>query len=771
MSGGEKKRKGTRSQGWEEAGAEFYQESYPGDGDIESLWKDPNRLATLLPSKQTRAVAATIRLRTQDTRTNKSTVRRYATGRSRRDSTRRTSTIGGDVHVSMLPDLSEMRSNEETAWEEIMMIKEKPIPMARKRGEKDHILSQQHLRLQGLENFNWKWKKAWRSFMAQLSESFEKVELWRGDLKNIEGHFGTGVVAFFRFIKWLLFLNLAILLLVVLFIVLPTILLNTQKPTCTNPNEEEYSCDEKYYCNINGSNVALSIVQGTGILETSLMFYGMYPNATFTYHIFDVPMYFNLPLAYLLVTLVYLLMSLIVIVRTGAKGFREKLLQNEGQFYQYSNLVFGGWDYCIQNEKSARNKHKAIYNELRTLLEEERLTEERHKQDKWRIFFLRCLVNTIVLAILTLSAGAIYFVFNYSITIKPNDGPKVLQLLYEFLPSLCIVALNITIPFIFKFLQSYEHYSPLTQIRMALVRTVFLRLASLVVFYASMYLKIDCGESEAPLTECSRCSAEPDCWETFVGQQIYKLLLTDFAIQLMLTFLVNFLRALLARHVHNRFVKFIGEQNFDLSRHALDVVYTQTLCWVGIFFAPLISLMAVVMFFILFYVKKFACLVNSKPNNVVYRASKSTSLFMVVMLVSYPVALIPIGFTISTFQPSASCGPFKSLGSIWSLVEQTFNLFPDVIQSIAGFLITPGFGIPLFVLLILLLYYYTAVNSANRHMVRVLKNQLVLEGHDKKFLIDRLLMFIRQEKRMRMMCSSSRNTDQDTLTNASSIQS
>lgn len=55
MSGGEKKKKATRSQGWEEAGSEFYQESYPGDGEMEVLWKDPKRLATLLPSKQTRA--------------------------------------------------------------------------------------------------------------------------------------------------------------------------------------------------------------------------------------------------------------------------------------------------------------------------------------------------------------------------------------------------------------------------------------------------------------------------------------------------------------------------------------------------------------------------------------------------------------------------------------------------------------------------------------------------------------------------------------------
>lgn len=57
MSGGANRKKSTRGQGWEEAGFEFYQESYPSN-DVELhdvLQKDPKRLATLLPSKQNRA--------------------------------------------------------------------------------------------------------------------------------------------------------------------------------------------------------------------------------------------------------------------------------------------------------------------------------------------------------------------------------------------------------------------------------------------------------------------------------------------------------------------------------------------------------------------------------------------------------------------------------------------------------------------------------------------------------------------------------------------
>lgn len=53
MSGGKEKKssRSSKAQGWEEAGSEFYQESYPGD-QMDNIHRDPSKLATLLPSKQ-----------------------------------------------------------------------------------------------------------------------------------------------------------------------------------------------------------------------------------------------------------------------------------------------------------------------------------------------------------------------------------------------------------------------------------------------------------------------------------------------------------------------------------------------------------------------------------------------------------------------------------------------------------------------------------------------------------------------------------------------
>lgn len=55
MSENERKKRSQCIDVWEEAGSEFYQESYPGmEADLEAFQRNPNKLSTLLPSNKTR---------------------------------------------------------------------------------------------------------------------------------------------------------------------------------------------------------------------------------------------------------------------------------------------------------------------------------------------------------------------------------------------------------------------------------------------------------------------------------------------------------------------------------------------------------------------------------------------------------------------------------------------------------------------------------------------------------------------------------------------
>ncbi|XP_015431899.1 PREDICTED: transmembrane channel-like protein 7 [Dufourea novaeangliae] len=755
MSGGERKKRACdRGQGWEEAGAEFYQERYPAaiEADLQqALQRDPSHIATLLPSKKSR-VATAKRIR-NDTKT---TLRRRTSTRSRGTTTsRRMSTNIHDAAVSMLPDLSENLSNEERTWEEIMQIKAMPICMTQKIQLKNQLQSATKLRLQGFEQLKWQRRKAWQQFRIRMKEAYSKMELWNDSLKTIGGNFGMGIVSYFLFIKWLMYLNILLFSLMFLFIILPAILINVPgEESCENSNSSHsISCCSELYWNITQeSNSITGFVQGIGILEYTALFYGAYTRMSY-----DVSgIFYNLPLSYICATISVFIFSLVAIVKTAAKGFKQRVVENEGQFYQYCNLVFGGWDYCIHNEKSATIKHKALYNEMKGFLETERLEEERQnrtREEKTKFFFMRLFINLIVAAILCGCGAFIYYVFEFSFDHISHQSVQsydigyislngIIMLFLEFLPYICIVVLNLTVPFLFRYLVTLENYSPLFVVRITLFRTIFLRFSSLAVLLTSFYRLI---VIEVLDNECTS-SRRPLCWETFVGQQFFKLYITDIFLQFVMTFFINFPRSLIAKHTENKVLRFFGEQEFDLSKHVLDVVYLQTICWLGCFFAPLLPFVAVIGTFLLFYIKKFACLVNSTPSSKIYRASKSISLFMFILFISFILSAAPVGYTIAEILPSKSCGPFRGFKSVWALLILTFSQFPNWLQSILYFVSTSGFGVPAFVVLILFLYYYYAVSVANQHMVTVLKNQLVLEGHDKQFLLNRLSAFIKQQQ-------------------------
>ncbi|XP_014211342.1 transmembrane channel-like protein 7 [Copidosoma floridanum] len=762
MSGGDrKKRTGDRGQGWEEAGAEFYQESYPAaaiEADLQqALQRDPSHIATLLPSKKSRVATTQKRVRHEP----RTTLRRRTSTRSRcaTSTVRRMSTNVQDAAVSMLPDLSENLSNEERTWEEIMQIKSMPVCMAQKIEMKRQLQSATKLRLQGFDQLKWQRRKAWQTFCIKANEAYSKMELWSTSLKKIGGNLGMGIVAFFLFIKWILFLNLVLFGMISVFLVLPTTLLEVPRnETCASTNDtvSTYCCTEQYWNKSREFNTFLDFFQGSHLFEYSLLFYGAYPSLSYygnsnEYH-------YDLPLAYMCVMMLVFVVSLVAVVRSSVKGFRERVVEGEGQFYRYCNLVFGGWDYCINNENASETKHRALYNEIKVLMESERFEEERQNrtcEEKFKLCLVRIFVNALVLLILCSCGVFIFFIIRFSFEqaslrvdmtqrdiFSEMNLDTVYQIFFEFLPFICIFLLNISVPVFFQHLISLESYSPPSVIKITLLRTIFLRLASLVVLLSSFYVKLNAKIDD---DECMN-SAQLLCWETFVGQQFLKLYITDIVGQFFVTFFINFPRSLIGKHSENKALRFIGHQKFDLCKHVLDIVYLQTICWLGVFFAPFLPFFGIIGSFLLFYIKKFECLVNCRPSNHVYRASRSHSLFMFILLICYVFVVVPIGYCLVKFSPSKACGPFKELDSPWSLVVTTFLQLPSWIRSIVSFLGTAGFGIPAFLVLSLLLYYYYAVSMANKNMVTVLKNQLVLEGHDKQFLLNRLSAFIKQQQ-------------------------
>ena len=83
------------------------------------------------------------------------------------------------------------------------------------------------------------------------------------------------------------------------------------------------------------------------------------------------------------------------------------------------------------------------------------------------------------------------------------------------------------------------------------------------------------------------------CWETAVGVEFYRLTVLDLLTQILVIIGLDVWR-----------VKcFDKKLEFNIPKHVLDIVYSQTICWMGLFFAPLLSLITLIKLLSLFYIR------------------------------------------------------------------------------------------------------------------------------------------------------------------------
>lgn len=389
--------------------------------------------------------------------------------------------------------------------------------------------------------------------------------------------------------------------------------------------------------------------------------------------------------------------------------------------------------------------------------------ESRTKRERAKLYTVRVVVNILVLGFLI---GSLYLIWycNGQLTelkkLVENESP-ILQTMIEFLPSVTITLLNVIVPIIFNKLVPFEDYLPYFEMQITLLRTVILRLASLLVLLGSLYqivvenneeYKSECGNQHWEFIIHKKNSSNESesgekvpikCWETYVGQQMYKLILLDFLVPFILTFIVEYPRRLVyQKFQENKVVNMIGQQEFDLPKAVLDLVYTQTLCWMGLFFCPLIPMMVFVKCFIFFYVKKGTVLNNCIQPVRPFRTSKSTSLFIAILFISFIISTGPMSYLIGMISPSQSCGPFRvysvSNFVFFDTIRNLISTFPFEARVTFHYIGTMAFFIPAIVIVCFVMYFYCMQSIGYKRKAKLLREQLIMEGKDKQYLLARV---------------------------------
>eukprot|EP00105_Crassostrea_gigas_P005920 XP_011419672.1 PREDICTED: transmembrane channel-like protein 7 isoform X1 [Crassostrea gigas] len=653
------------------------------------------------------------------------------------------------IDVSNLED-------EEDVHRVMNAIKQLPCPLAAKRRFRKYMrakLLQKEIKQSsgccGGSNTN---RQNWRKFKIWKKEMSYKLEPWGSWLKNVEGHQGTGVVSYFVFLRWLFFLNLVIFILMLLFVTIPYVAFSNNGYTYVVTGSgvsgmsvaSEQTCSPLYQVNVSSDAKTLiqDFLQGSGWMEKTAMFYGFYDSQDLNSFVAG---HYSLPLAYLLTSLVILLFSLITMARYTMQSFRENL-EDQNEKHQYCNRVFGGWDFALSEEGTAVLKHRSLYKDLAGELAEQRHHEARKNMssnDKCRLYTIRFFINFMVICILGGSGYLIYWVTDWvtSFLADPNyktNNDAIVVLLVEFLPSLTITALNGIVPLIFGIVVKAENYTPEFTIKITLIRTVFLRLASLAVLIATIYRIVSCTDKETTCNVGQNACDSLRCWETYVGQNFFKLIVLDFLVKVGVTLGYELPRKILTTKCDAAICKKIGLAEFDIPKNVLDIVYTQTLCWLGFFYAPLIPALATISMFVLFYLKYLSAMYNTNPPEIPYKASKSNNFFMIVLMIAFFLCCLPVGYTMVKLTPSYGCGPFRIYSYMTVCVDATISNFPSWLQTIIGIFTSGSFIIILLVLLSLIIYYTSSKSGARAKMIVMLKEQMIMEGKDKQFLLNRI---------------------------------
>lgn len=563
-------------------------------------------------------------------------------------------------------------------------------------------------------------RQCWYGFHSNL----HSLQLWQIAQKQISGRFGMGVLSYFIFLKMLLMFNTFLLVLNLCFIVIPQV---------TNPPETT-----------NGSFVGLELLYGTGYFTDTILYYGYYTNNTWTiwknpgYNNSHINIPYNMPIAYLYTIGTSFFITCIILVHCLSKAFGESYRVGSG-YRGLAVKMFSFWDFKVTQKKSIVLNHEDISTQLKVSLAELDFRAAHVSLFQWfanlSVHFLGWLLS---LGSAAGCAAGVYFysekmLKDYSEKIKMGMSEKQAAFSLLILPVL-VSAINFVMPYIYNLIGLLETYDfPQQRIYVSIARNLFLKM-SIIAMLCFHWIK----GNTSTIKEIS-------CWETFVGQELYRLVVVDFIFIILETIFGEYIWRL----VCIKLLKRKRKPEFDIARNVLDLIYGQTLTWVGLLFVPLMPAIQIIKFIVVFYIKKLSLMRNCQPPCKIWQASHMMTIFISLLCVpSFLGATLAHLYTVWKVKPSSTCGPYRTLNTIYKSTDiwlqllknekSNFVWFPRMHKFLVEnpFLVIVASGI-----LLIVIYFHWQVLDGQRKIIKLLNAQIMNEGDDKKFLIGKLKDF------------------------------
>ncbi|KAM6121891.1 transmembrane channel-like protein 5 isoform 2-T3 [Phoenicopterus ruber ruber] len=484
---------------------------------------------------------------------------------------------------------------------------------------------------------------SFRRFGNSLSEYFYLLQLWHKTLKIIGAEFGTSVLSYFIFLKWLITFNIFSFLINFSFITIPQLL-------AAEPN--------------NLSFTGLELFTGAGYFQQTVLYYGFYTNATIS-KIKNGPSY-NMQLAYIFTIGIYFVICFLVLLFSMAKSFCRNFINPQTSSGNGSKLLCT-WDFNITSGKAVKLKQKNLSTQIKENLTEVNQEVLNFSVEERVVRIVIHLVSWVAsLGTAVAACAGVYFlsINNLELFVKERKNDLESQAAMLVLPIVASL-LNAFIPFFYSWLGHLERFqTPGYQIYVTIIRNIILKI-SIIGILCYYWLNI-------------AAASESECWETLVGRDTYCLVLVDFMFCLLGSLFGEFLRRIIGTTV----CVSLGLPEFDIGRNVLDLIYAQTLTWIGILFSPLLPGIQMIAFSIVFYVKKVSLMMNCQPPRKVWRTAQMTTSFLFLLFFpSFLGVLSVIGVTVWRLKPSEKCGPFRGLSSMYAAVSEWIKILENYTAS------------------------------------------------------------------------------------------
>lgn len=548
-------------------------------------------------------------------------------------------------------------------------------------------------------------KLSFRRSKQVALEVLEALQLWQGTLKVIGGNFGTSILSYFSFIKWLLMFNIFSFVVNFSFITVPQFV-------DMAPNNLTFT--------------GLELLTGAGYFEKTVLYYGYYTNSTIRKDASLAP--YNMQLAYIFTIGLYLATCFLILLFSMAKSFRKHFI-NPASFSGNAAKLLCSWDFSINNEKAVKLKKKYLSTQIKETLAEKLMEKLKlslsQKLARFSIHVAAWIVSS---GLAVCCCAGVYYLCLKVAGIAENSEQNLAKQAETLVVPVVVALINLIMPLVYSMFGLVEKFKyPQHQVYVIILRNILLKFSIIGILCYYWLEKI--------------ADSGLECWESYIGQDIYRLVVIDFLFVLVGSFFGEFLRKIIGTYC----CKTLGMPEFDIARNVLDLIYAQTLAWIGIFFSPLLPIIQMIKLFIIFYVKKVSLMMNCIPPRRAWRASQMTTVFIFLLFFpSFAGVLCVIGVTWWRRKPSEMCGPFRTLPTPYDSVDEwiaTINVFDNVkwvvwiynnlVQSVLFFYI-------LTLLVLIISYLYWQIVQGRKIMVKLLLTHIANEGKDKSFLLQEL---------------------------------